>query len=243
MNGSFKLLPLLIVVVILSFSVRFTELVTGISNISNTAFAEAKEKQQNKVDDGKNRKDTAKTDNNKEGRKAYNSGGNSNGSEGDIQVVEGEKSKAPLWRDAGDSDIDSTGIKLELFKDLSKRRDLLDQREKEINAKEALLKAAEQEITRKYQELSKLRNEIESLLTNQSEEEEKRINSLVKIYEGMKPKDAARIFDTLDLDVLLSVISKMSERKVSPILASMNPERVRTITIMLAEQKSLPTLR
>ena len=58
----------------------------------------------------------------------------------------------------------------------------------------------------------------------------------------MKPKDAARIFDTLDLDVLVSVMSQMSERKLSPILASMNPERARTITIMLAEQKQLPQL-
>ena len=48
-----------------------------------------------------------------------------------------------------------------------------------------------------------------------------------------------RIFD---LDILVEVISRMSERKVSPVLAAMNPERARTITIMLAEQKSLPEL-
>ena len=58
----------------------------------------------------------------------------------------------------------------------------------------------------------------------------------------MKAKDAARIFDTLDLDVLVSVVSQMSERRLSPILAGMNPERARTVTIVLAEQKQLPKL-
>ena len=94
----------------------------------------------------------------------------------------------------------------------------------------------------KYKELLKLRSEIEDLLGQQSEAEKARIDSLVKIYEGMKPKDAARIFDTLDLDVLVAVMSKMSERKLSPILAAMNPERARTVTIMLAEEKQLPEL-
>ena len=227
MKGSFKLLPLLIIVSILSFSVRLTEVVTGISDISNEAFAEAKKDPEK-----------PKTDTHEKSDKAVKA----DESKGEVQVVDDNKAKAPKWRDASDTDIGVTGIKLELFKDLSKRRDLLDRQEKDIDIREALLKVAEKEMARKYQELSKLRNEIEALLKNQSEEEAKRINSLVKIYEGMKPKDAARIFDTLDLDVLLSVVSRMSERKVSPVLAAMKPERVRTITIMLAEQKTLPRL-
>jgi flagellar motility protein MotE (MotC chaperone) len=58
----------------------------------------------------------------------------------------------------------------------------------------------------------------------------------------MKPKDAARIFDTLDIDILVAVVSKMSERKIAPILGLMDPERAKTLTIMLAQQKKLPTL-
>ena len=87
-----------------------------------------------------------------------------------------------------------------------------------------------------------MQKDIESLLEKQGGQQKDRVISLVKIYEGMKPKDAARIFDTLDLDVLIQVMSKMSERKVAPVLAAMNPERARTVTIMLVEQKTLPTL-
>ncbi|PCJ97530.1 MAG: flagellar protein FlbB [Zetaproteobacteria bacterium] len=225
MKGSFKLLPLLLIVSVLSFSVRLTEVFTGISSLSGTAFAESKKDKSS--DSMKKKQEEAE------------------GEHDEVEVVEGDgkDTKAPKWRDASDSDFDVGHVKLELFEDLSKRRDDLDKYEKDLHMREALLKATEQELDRKYQELTKLRKEIEGLLDDQSEEEGKRVASLVKIYEGMKPKDAARIFDTLDLDVLLAVVSRMSERKVSPVLAAMNPERVRTITIMLVEQKKLPVLR
>ena len=70
--------------------------------------------------------------------------------------------------------------------------------------------------------------------------EEERLTSLVKIYENMKPKEAATIFNTLDLDVLLAVVGRMNERKTSPILAAMDPDKARIVTIKLAEQRKLP---
>lgn len=235
MKGSFKLLPLLLIVAVLSFSVRLTEVFTGISNLSGTAFAESKK---DKSDDHDMDKKHDKADKKKKKSKKKND------HDEDVEVVDDEESaKTPKWRDASDSDFDSSQIKMELFEDLSKRRSDLDKYEKDLHMREALLKATEQELGRKYQELEKLRKEIEGLLNDQSEEEEKRVARLVKIYEGMKPKDAARIFDTLDIDVLIAVISGMSERKVSPVMAAMNPERVRTITIMLVDQKKLPVLR
>ena len=153
-----------------------------------------------------------------------------------------EELENPEWRDPSYEDFEYSSVTQGVLDDMAARRKKLDAREKELMTREALLRAAEKEIDRKFQELATLRAEIESLLEQQSEEEKSRIESLVKIYEGMKPKDAARIFDTLDLDVLLSVMSRMSERRLSPILAAMNPERARTITIMLAEEKKLPEL-
>lgn len=129
---------------------------------------------------------------------------------------------------------------IEVLQSLARRREEIEKREQKIATQEALLKAAEQEVDRKIAELNKLRGELENLLGKQQTMEEERILSLVKIYENMKPKEAAAIFNTLDMDVLLSVIGKMSERKSSPILASMEPERARLVTIRLAEQRTLP---
>lgn len=146
------------------------------------------------------------------------------------------------WRDSQDTDFEYSDVQMELFEDLAQRRKDLDKRAREIAMREALIKAAQQEMEQKFKELTSLRSEIEELLVEQSEEEKARIASLVKIYEGMKAKDAARIFNTLDLDVLIQVIKQMSERKSAPVIAAMNPERARTVTVMLSEQKQLPNL-
>src|SRR3546814_19626533 len=64
-------------------------------------------------------------------------------------------------------------------------------------------------------------------------------SSLVKIYESMKPKDAARIFEHLDMEVLLEVVERMKERKTAPILAELDPERASTVTLELAKLREL----
>ena len=126
---------------------------------------------------------------------------------------------------------------IEVLQSLSKRRDELNKREQQLGAREALLKAAEQEVDKKVTELNGLKADIEKLLGQQQTMEDGRITSLVKIYEGMKPKEAATIFNTLDMDVLLAVISRMSERKSSPVLAAMDQNKARIVTIKLAEQR------
>lgn len=256
-----KILPILVIVAMLAFSVRLVDFATGVSTLTGSAFAE----------DGAPTEDSAQTpddaalteateepmaaDADADAEKIAMSGTGEDAKESEAKEPE-KADAAPAkeedtkdenkpeidWRDAGDEELGYSSVRMEMFDDLGKRGENLDQRERDLVTREALLKAAEQELDQKYNELSQLRNKIESLLGEQSEEEQARITSLVKVYEGMKPKDAARIFDTLDLDVLISVMSRMGERKLSPILANMNPERARTVTIMLAEEKQLPTL-
>jgi flagellar motility protein MotE (MotC chaperone) len=242
-----KILPLLVFVSMLSFSVRMADVIHGVTVLSGTAHAETEKPADDKA--GAEAKHDAAAAMEKpaddHGTLKFEEEAPAEHAEG---APAGHDAAKPSeeddieWRAPIDEDPGYAAIRMEMFEDLAKRRQALDQREKALSAQEALLKAAELELQRKYQELSKLKGEIEGLLTTQSEEEKARIASLVKIYEGMKPKDAARIFDTLDLDILVSVVSQMSERKLSPVLAQMNPERARTITIMLAEQKQLPSL-
>ncbi len=146
------------------------------------------------------------------------------------------------WTDPIDDDAEFPEIKKEMYQDLLKRRQELDDKEKKISQREALVDAAQKEIDRKYGELESLKTEIQGLLKKQTEEEDMRISSLVKIYSGMKPKDAARIFNTLDMDVLLSVVSKMPESKSALIIANMDADPARTLTTMLAEQRKMPEL-
>lgn len=244
-SNNIRILPLLIVVAMLAFSVRVADMVLGVSGLSGAAQAEEKAPPKDLTGSPSIADQIA-------ARKAGETKAEEHAEpemsmedkDSKLKVTQAPDVELPdvEWRDASDQELDYANVRMEMFEDLSSRRKMIDKREKELMTREALLRAAEQEIDRKYQELSGLRGEIEGLLKQQSDEEKARISSLVKIYEGMKPKDAARIFDTLDLDVLIAVMSQMSERKLSPILAAMNPERARTITIMLAEQNKLPEL-
>lgn len=238
-----KILPLLILVAMLAFSVRLADVAMGVSSLSGSAMAEEKKKEEPaKKEPPKEEMKIAAKPKDSELEDPKDMEGKDDDAMPAKESAEGEETPENDWRDASDQEMEYNDVKMEMFDSLTERRKTLDSREQALMTREALLKAGEQELDRKFQELSQLRTEIMGLLKQQSEEEQARITSLVQIYEGMKPKDAARIFDTLDLDVLLAVMGQMSERKLSPILAAMNPERARTITIMLAEQKQLPQL-
>ncbi len=129
---------------------------------------------------------------------------------------------------------------IDLLQRLSERRAEIEQQVQVLEQRSALLQAAEQRIDEKIKELNTLRETIEALLVRHDEQEEAQMESLVKIYESMKPKDAARIFEGLDMVVLLDVIERMKERKTAPILAQMNPERAKEITLELAQRRELP---
>ena len=139
--------------------------------------------------------------------------------------------------------FEMTDEELQLLQSLSQRREELEQRARDIDEREVLLKAAEQRIDQKIKDLEHLQASIEAVLVQHDEQTEEQMQSLVKIYESMKPKDAARIFEELDMEVLLEVVERMKERKTAPILAQMNPERAKEVTLELAQRRELPIPR
>ena len=139
--------------------------------------------------------------------------------------------------------FDISDEELALLQRLVERREALERRADNLDQREALLAATEARIADKMSELKALQGLIESLLVQHDEQEEAQMQSLVKIYESMKPKEAARIFGELDMVVLLDVIGRMKERKSAPILAKMNPERAKAVTLELAQRRELPVAR
>ncbi|MDF2965527.1 MAG: hypothetical protein K0Q51_915 [Rickettsiaceae bacterium] len=128
---------------------------------------------------------------------------------------------------------------IKLLQNLSQRRKEIEQKAEDLNLKEKLLRATEAQLNDKVNELKSLKLEVEGLLAQYNEKENQKLMSLVKIYESMKPQDAAKIFDALDMNVMLQVISNMKEAKVAPILSKMDPMRAREVSIEFANNKRL----
>ena len=78
---------------------------------------------------------------------------------------------------------------------------------------------------------------METLIRRYDDEEEARKKSLVKIFETMKPVEAARIFEQMDMPVLLGILERMKERNAAPVLAQMHPARAKQVTGELAKRR------
>lgn len=129
---------------------------------------------------------------------------------------------------------------LEILDDLARRREELDTREQNIELRENMLAATESRIDEKISQLQTLESEIEGHLARFEELESEELNSIVRVYETMKPKDAARIFERLDMVIQIAVATRMKERSMAPILAEMTPEGAQKLTAELAMRTELP---
>ncbi|MBR1778779.1 MAG: hypothetical protein IJ752_09400 [Alphaproteobacteria bacterium] len=129
---------------------------------------------------------------------------------------------------------------LEILQKLAQRREELDIRERSIEQKAGVLKAAEAQMDVKIAKLKELEASIKDLIGVYDEKEKSRLNNLVKIYSTMKPKEAARLFNDMEMPLLVRVFEQMKESKSAPILALMDLNKASALTSELANKKKLP---
>jgi flagellar motility protein MotE (MotC chaperone) len=119
---------------------------------------------------------------------------------------------------------------------LQARRQELEARAREIDIRESLLKAAEKRIESRVEELKAVESRISTATDQKNEADATRFKGLVTMYEGMKPKDAAKVFDRLEMSVLLEIASQIAPRKMSDILGLMSAEAAERLTVELAHR-------
>jgi flagellar motility protein MotE (MotC chaperone) len=123
--------------------------------------------------------------------------------------------------------------------ELSRREAGLDQRERSIMVREAAVTVVEQRLRDQLAEIDSLKSEAAGLIKQIAEEDRARIAQLSKVYEAMKPKNAAAIFEQMSLKLLLPIIEGMREVKVSAIVAAMSPDKARQLTAELSRKREL----
>ncbi|HZQ14613.1 MAG TPA: flagellar protein FlbB [Pseudolabrys sp.] len=131
--------------------------------------------------------------------------------------------------------INSSGERA-ILESLQGRREELEARNRELDMRENLLKAAEKRVEAKVAELKDVEARVKTEMGSRDEAEQKRFKTIVAMYENMKPKEAARIFDRLDLKILVQVATHMNPRTMSEILANMSPEAAEKLTVELANR-------
>ncbi len=208
-----RFLPITIFAAALMLTVKIGDIWEGFDGILNGAISVATAKAQQDVDDPQR----------------------SNGDD-DAQSSESDDSESLLR----DDPTLLTQAEIDLLQQLAERREALEIREQELETRVGMLKAAESRIDKKVEELKAFQSTISKLIITYEDQQDTKMQSLVKIYESMKPKEAAKIFESLEIDTLLMVAERMKERKLAPIMAKMDPIRATEITIELARLRQLP---
>jgi flagellar motility protein MotE (MotC chaperone) len=119
---------------------------------------------------------------------------------------------------------------------LGERRQELDARARELEIRENLLKSAEKRLDGRVNELKTLEQQSGGGAQKKEAEDAAKLKALVTMYENMKAKDAAKIFDRLEMPVLFAVVSQIKPRVMADIMAQMQPEAAERLTTELASR-------
>ncbi|HYC66765.1 hypothetical protein [Brevundimonas sp.] len=123
---------------------------------------------------------------------------------------------------------------LRIIQSLSARRTELDARDADLASMLPLMTAAEQKLDAKVAALAAVKAEVQTLLGQVSEREKAEVDRLVAVYSAMRPREAARVFATLDDSVRLPVAAAMRPRSLAAVMAQMEPAAARELTEKLA---------
>ena len=138
---------------------------------------------------------------------------------------------AELAKEAGLSPAE-----LQVLQNLGARRGQLDQREADLSTQLALLAAAEAKIDAKTKVLQGLKADVQALLAQADGREAAETDRLVKVFEGMKPQDAADRMAIMDDSVRLPIAGKMKDRALSGVIGKMKPADAKKLTEALAHR-------
>lgn len=121
-----------------------------------------------------------------------------------------------------------------VLESLAKRRTELDQREQDIEMRMKLLDAAELRVQKRIEELRSMEQQLGGAPAEQEKEASEKVKGLVTLYENMKPKAAAAVFDELPVNVLLPIAQQMNPRKLAAVLGAMAPDKAGRLTAYMA---------
>lgn len=123
---------------------------------------------------------------------------------------------------------------------LGEKRRLLEDRTKELDLRENLIKAAESKLEERTKEIKELQAKLDEQTKTKQEQTGLQIKGVVQMYETMKPGAAAAIFDKLDMKVMIEVVSRMKPALTAAIMAKMTPDTAQKLTSELARRSLHP---
>jgi flagellar motility protein MotE (MotC chaperone) len=110
-----------------------------------------------------------------------------------------------------------------VFRDMAVERDRIQQEKEELLALGQSVAVQEQVLNLSREQLLEVIKKLETRQQEYIEERERSAAKLAKMYEAMKPAQAAPIMQALDLEIILDIMGRMKDRQAAKILSKMDP--------------------
>ncbi len=122
----------------------------------------------------------------------------------------------------------------ELLTQLLRREEALAIREAAVLDKEKALQIADQAIEGRLAALQEAEENLRETLAYAEKAAETDLTRLTDVYQNMKPKDAAALFETMDPGFAAGFLSRMPPDAAAGVLAGLSPESAYTISVIMA---------
>ena len=141
---------------------------------------------------------------------------------GGVLVMSGQLNKAAMGAGAPNMGPEDYEAAERVFRDMAIERDRIQQDKEELLALGQTVAVQEQVLNLSREQLLMVIKKMETKQQEYIEERERSAVKLAKMYEAMKPAQAAPIMQALDMEIILDIMGRMKERQAAKILAKMD---------------------
>ncbi|WP_377192206.1 MotE family protein [Ruegeria meonggei] len=121
-----------------------------------------------------------------------------------------------------------------LLTELRRREEALKRREAAALDREKALEIADKAIETRLVALVEAEEALRATLALAEKAAETDLTRLTDVYQSMKPKDAAALFETMDPTFAAGFLSRMPPDAAAGVLAGLSPEGAYTISVIMA---------
>ena len=122
------------------------------------------------------------------------------------------------------------------------RETRLDEREAALRDRMQALKVADEEISAKLAALEAAETSLRETIAIADSAAESDLDRLTKVYESMKPKQAAALFEEMDANFAAGFLGRMRPEAAAEIMAGLSPEAAHAFSVVLAGRNAdVPT--
>ncbi|MBK7891695.1 MAG: hypothetical protein IPJ84_12915 [Bdellovibrionales bacterium] len=126
-----------------------------------------------------------------------------------------------------------TAEEISFFKKLGERKESLDRREAELVKLEEELQKQKKGLDERIHQLESMRKEISTTLKDRVVLDQEKVAKLVDVYSNMKPTQAARVIETLNEDLAVTILDRLKKKNAAEILNAMSAAKAKRLSEML----------